>query len=60
MDTAALDLTFASTSTTGANSTNQFVTFTCGQRHFAVDIMLVREIRSWSSAWRPRHPGADR
>jgi purine-binding chemotaxis protein CheW len=27
---------------------NQFVTFTCGSRAFGVDIMSVREIRSWS------------
>lgn len=28
--------------------TNQFVTFTCGQRAFGIEIMSVREIRSWS------------
>jgi purine-binding chemotaxis protein CheW len=27
---------------------NQFVTFTCGDRAFGIDIMCVREIRSWS------------
>lgn len=27
---------------------NQFVTFTCGDRAFGIDIMSVREIRSWS------------
>lgn len=27
---------------------NQFVTFTCGARAFGIDIMAVREIRSWS------------
>lgn len=27
---------------------NQFVTFTCGERAFGIDIMCVREIRSWS------------
>ena len=27
---------------------NQFVTFTCGARAFGIDIMRVREIRSWS------------
>jgi len=27
---------------------NQFVTFTCGSRAFGIDIMAVREIRSWS------------
>ena len=27
---------------------SQFVTFTCGDRSFGVDIMSVREIRSWS------------
>ena len=30
------------------NVTNQFVTFTCGTRAFGIDIMAVREIRSWS------------
>lgn len=29
-------------------SANQFVTFSCGSRILAVDIMAVREIRSWS------------
>jgi len=28
--------------------TNQFVTFTCGNRAFGIEIMSVREIRSWS------------
>ncbi|MEO5808007.1 chemotaxis protein CheW [Devosia sp.] len=32
----------------GVNVTNQFVTFTCGDRAFGIDIMKVREIRSWS------------
>lgn len=27
---------------------NQFVTFTCGNRIFGIDIMAVREIRSWA------------
>lgn len=27
---------------------NQFVTFTCGERAFGIDIMSVREIRSWA------------
>jgi purine-binding chemotaxis protein CheW len=27
---------------------NQFVTFTCGQRLFGIEIMSVREIRKWS------------
>jgi len=27
---------------------SQFVTFTCGSRAFGIDIMSVREIRSWS------------
>ncbi len=27
---------------------SQFVTFTCGSRAFGIDIMAVREIRSWS------------
>jgi purine-binding chemotaxis protein CheW len=30
------------------SATNQFVTFTCGQRAFGIEIMSVREIRSWS------------
>jgi len=30
------------------SSTNQFVTFTCGERVFGIDIMRVREIRSRS------------
>lgn len=29
-------------------TTNQFVTFTSGDRAFGIDIMCVREIRSWS------------
>src|ERR1700712_468722 len=29
--------------------TNQFVTFTCDGRAFGIDIMSVREIRSWSA-----------
>jgi len=29
-------------------SANQFVTFTAGQRDFGIDIMSVREIRSWT------------
>lgn len=32
-----------------ASSANQFVTFNSGDRAFGVDIMAVREIRSWSS-----------
>jgi purine-binding chemotaxis protein CheW len=31
-----------------ASTTNQFVTFTCGQRLFGIEIMSVREIRKWS------------
>ena len=31
------------------SATNQFVTFTCAGRAFGVDIMSVREIRSWSA-----------
>ena len=31
-----------------AATTNQFVTFTCGQRLFGIEIMSVREIRKWS------------
>lgn len=30
------------------STTNQFVTFTCGQRLFGIEIMSVREIRKWS------------
>lgn len=33
---------------TGVGSTNQFVTFTCGDRAFGIEIMSVREIRSWT------------
>ena len=29
-------------------TTNQFVTFTCGQRLLGIEIMSVREIREWS------------
>jgi len=40
-----------------ASVTNQFVTFTCGDRAFGVDIMSVREIRSWSPTLElPRQP----
>jgi purine-binding chemotaxis protein CheW len=31
-----------------ASTANQFVTFTCGQRLFGIEIMSVREIRKWS------------
>jgi purine-binding chemotaxis protein CheW len=31
-----------------ATTTNQFVTFTCGQRLFGIEVMSVREIRKWS------------
>ena len=31
-----------------ASTTSQFVTFTCGQRLFGIEIMSVREIRKWS------------
>jgi purine-binding chemotaxis protein CheW len=43
------------------NAPNQFVTFTCGKRAFGVDIMSVREIRSWSPTTpMPNQPfGAD-
>ncbi len=43
------------------NAVNQFVTFTCGKRAFGVDIMSVREIRSWSPTTpMPNQPfGAD-
>lgn len=33
---------------TGPVTPSQFVTFTCGPRAFGIDIMAVREIRSWS------------
>ncbi len=32
----------------GTASNSQFVTFSCGKRNFGIDIMAVREIRSWS------------
>ena len=35
-------------SSVGAATANQFVTFTCGQRLFGIEIMSVREIRKWS------------
>lgn len=31
---------------------NQFLTFTSGHREYAIDVMAVREIRSWSPACR--------
>lgn len=31
-------------------TSGQFVTFTCGKRALAIDIMAVREIRSWTPA----------
>jgi purine-binding chemotaxis protein CheW len=31
-----------------AATANQFVTLTCGQRLFGIEIMWVREIRKWS------------
>jgi purine-binding chemotaxis protein CheW len=38
----------ASISVAEAATANQFVTFTCGQRLFGIEIMSVREIRKWS------------
>ena len=38
----------AVTSLAEATTANQFVTFTCGQRLFGIEIMSVREIRKWS------------
>jgi purine-binding chemotaxis protein CheW len=38
----------ASVSVAEAATANQFVTFTCGQRLFGIEIMSVREIRKWS------------
>ena len=44
-----------------ASAPSQFVTFTCGERAFGVDIMAVREIRSWSSSTElPGSPAASR
>lgn len=37
-----------SASAVEATNANQFVTFTAGDRAFGIDIMSVREIRSWS------------
>ncbi|MDB5561256.1 MAG: Purine-binding chemotaxis protein CheW, partial [Hyphomicrobiales bacterium] len=31
-----------------SNVANQFVTFTCANRAFGIEIMSVREIRSWT------------
>lgn len=33
----------------GAPENNQYVTFSCADRAFGIDIMSVREIRSWSA-----------
>jgi purine-binding chemotaxis protein CheW len=38
----------SSISVAEAATANQFVTFTCGQRLFGIEIMSVREIRKWS------------
>jgi purine-binding chemotaxis protein CheW len=38
----------ASVSVAESATANQFVTFTCGQRLFGIEIMSVREIRKWS------------
>ncbi len=38
----------AAAETVDAAVGSQYVTFTCGSRAFGVDIMAVREIRSWS------------
>ena len=38
----------SSVSVAEAATANQFVTFTCGQRLFGIEIMSVREIRKWS------------
>lgn len=50
MASAALHETYMDTTprVTETDVTNQFVTFTCAGRAFGVDIMSVREIRSWS------------
>ena len=50
MASAALHESYMDTTPRAAdtNVTNQFVTFTCNGRAFGVDIMAVREIRSWS------------
>ena len=38
----------SSRSVADVGTSNQFVTFTCGQRVFGIPIMSVREIRKWS------------
>jgi purine-binding chemotaxis protein CheW len=50
MHTQALHETFDDTETAPGESRlpNQFVTFNCGSRAFGIDIMAVREIRSWA------------
>lgn len=42
------DERMTATVTVEVRSPDQFVTFTCSDRAFGVDIMSVREIRSWS------------
>lgn len=50
MSQTAMSMDFgpAETIETESVSPNQFVTFTCGPRAFGIDIMAVREIRSWA------------
>jgi purine-binding chemotaxis protein CheW len=50
MANLAFEDTFMDTTQRIADSgvTNQFVTFTCGQNGYGIEIMSVREIRSWS------------
>ena len=50
MQSAALNTSYdeAPPVASGPRIPNQFVTFTCGPRAFGIDIMAVREIRSWS------------
>lgn len=50
MQSAVLDRSYdeAPPIEAGPRIPNQFVTFTCGPRAFGIDIMAVREIRSWS------------
>ncbi|MGV8856860.1 MAG: chemotaxis protein CheW, partial [Devosia sp.] len=42
------DERMTATAAVEVRSLDQFVTFTCSNRAFGVDIMSVREIRSWS------------
>lgn len=49
MSSLSFELSGPTPTAAAVASPNQYVTFSCGSRVLAVDIMAVREIRSWSA-----------